>query len=155
MQLTEINQTLGVTGRDFYYRAQQLQKAMLENLKPEDLIEPPIKHYFANGTYVREMFAPTGSVIIGKTHRHDHICIVLQGQAMVYSEDGQFEIQAPYTFVAKKGAKRIFVVLEDLIFQNVHPANSTDLEELEHELIVSEDDENAVRDFRLSIGLEY
>lgn len=155
MQLTEINQSLGVTGPEFIYRAQQLQTAMLENLKPEDLIEPPLKHYFANGTYVREMFAPMGSVIVGKMHRHDHICILLQGRTMIYSEDGQMEAEAPYTFVAAKGSKRIFIVLEDLIFQNVHLANSTDLDELERELIVNEDDENAVKEFRLSIGLEY
>lgn len=155
MQLTELNQQLCVTGPEFINRAQQLQAAMLENLKPEDLIEPPLKHYFANGTYVREMFAPMGSIIVGKMHRHDHICILLQGSAIIYSEDGPMEVEAPYTFVAAKGSKRIFVVLDDLIFQNVHLASSTDLDELERELIVDESAENAVKAFRLSIGLEY
>lgn len=155
MQLTEINQTLGVTGPEFIHRVQQLQAVMLENLNPEERIEPPVTHYFAHGTYVREMLAPLGSVIIGKMHRHDHICILLKGRAIIYSEEGQMEVEAPYTFVAKAGSKRLFVVLEDLVFQNVHPANSTDLDELERELIVNEDDQDAVKDFRLSIGLEY
>lgn len=155
MQLVEINQTLGVTGPEFIHRAQQLQTAMLENLNPEERIEPPIQHYFAHGTYVREMFAPTGSVIVGKMHRHDHICILLKGKAIIYGEDGQMEVEAPYTFVAKKGSKRIFIVLDDLIFQNVHPASSTDLDELERELIIDESNVNAVKEFRLSIGLEY
>ena len=155
MQLTELNQVFGVTGSQFISRARQLQTAMLENMNQEERIEPPVTHYFAHGTYVREMFAPLGSVIVGKMHRHDHICILLKGRAMIYGEDGQMEVEAPYTFVAKQGSKRIFVVLEDLIFQNVHPASSTDLEELERELIVDESDESAVKDFRLSIGLEY
>ena len=136
MQLTEINHALSITGPEFIHRAQQLQTAMLDNLKAEDLIDPPLKHYFANGTYVREMFAPMGSIIVGKMHRHDHICILLQGSAIIYSEDGPMEVEAPYTFVAAKGSKRIFVVLDDLIFQNVHLASSTDLDELERELIV-------------------
>lgn len=155
MQLVEINQTLGVTGPEFIHRAQQLQTAMLENLNQEERIEPPIQHYFAHGTYVREMFAPTGSVIVGKMHRHDHICILLKGKAIIYGEDGRMEVEAPYTFVAKKGSKRIFIVLDDLVFQNVHPASSTDLDELERELIIDESNVNAVKEFRLSIGLEY
>lgn len=155
MQLTAINQFLGVTGATFVRRTQELQNALISNLDPAEKIEPPINHYFAHGTYVREMFAPTGSIIIGKMHQHDHICIMLQGKAIVYSEHGQEELIAPCTFVAPKGIKRIFIVLEDMVFQNVHPANTTNLEQLERELIVDESDPNAVQIFRNLIGLEY
>lgn len=155
MQLTEINQILAVTGADFVRRTQELQDALIHNLDPAEKIEPPVNHYFAHSTYVREMFAPSGSIIIGKMHKHEHICIMLQGKAIVYSEHGQEEIVAPRTFVAPKGVKRIFVVLEDMVFQNVHPASTNDLEQLERDLIVDESDPNAVQEFRKLIELEY
>ena len=154
LQPTEINNFLGVTGSDFVRRTQQLQDALIQGLDPTEKIEFPIKHYFAHGTYVREMHAPAGSLIVGKMHKHDHICIMLQGRAIVYNEHGQEEITAPYTFISHQGVKRIFIVLEDMIFQNVHPANTTDLEQLEKDLIVDESDPNAVKVFRTLLGLE-
>ena len=155
LQTTEINDLLGVTGADFVRRTQQLQDALIHGLDPSERIDPPIKHHFAYGTYVREMHAPAGSLIVGKMHKHDHICIMLQGRAIVYNEYGQEEIAAPHTFISHQGVKRIFVVLEDMIFQNVHPANTTDLEQLEKDLIVDESDPNAVKEFRHLLGLEY
>ena len=32
----------------------------------------PLKHSFADGQYVREMFIPKGVMIIGKIHKHSH-----------------------------------------------------------------------------------
>lgn len=145
-----VNQFLSVTGDVFFERLRELEQH-LQSLPNENQIEPPVNHYFAHKTYVREMIAPAESIIIGKTHKHDHICIVLKGRALVYSEHGSFEVVAPSTFVAPKGSKRLFVVLEDLVFQNVHAVETHDLDEIENEVIVPD---TQVDEFRKLLKLE-
>ena len=148
--LEQVNQFLSVTGKDFYQRVHQLQHHLL-SFPDEVKVEPPIFHHFGFKTYVREMHSPSGSIIVGKTHRHDHTCIVSKGKAIVYSEYGSEVIEAPMVFESKRGAKRLFVVLEDLIFQTVHYAETQDLSVLEQQLIVPDDE---VEQFRKDSNLE-
>lgn len=135
--LAQVNTLLSVTGDEFTKRVHELQDVLIQ-LPSVQHIDPPVRHFFGHKTYVREMFAPCGSIIVGKTHRYDHICIVQHGSALIYTEDGSFEVSAPYTFEAKAGAKRIFVALEDFIFQTVHHTETTDLSVIEEDLIVAD-----------------
>jgi len=148
--LEQVNAFLSVTGLDFVHRVHELQH-LLQSLPTEVQAEMPIKHLYGHKTYVREMFSPTGSIVVGKTHRYEHVCIVSQGRALVYDEYGSREIQAPCSFVSEPGIKRLFVVLEDLIFSTVHHADTSDLEQLERELIVPDDQ---VEQFRKDLNLE-
>lgn len=148
--IEQVNQFLSVTGSKFVHRVDELQ-VLLKSFPEGDQVDPPVNHYFGHKTYVREMIAPSGSIIIGKTHRYDHTCIVLKGKALVYSEYGSYEIQAPYTFSSERGIKRLFVVLEDLVFQTVHYTESTDIAVIEQELIVPDDE---VSQFRKDQNLE-
>ena len=55
---------------------------------------------------------------------------------MVVSEQGEYEIEAPHTFVSGAGIKKAGYVVEDTIWINVHPWNGEDdLKELETKLI--------------------
>lgn len=148
--LEQVNEFLSVTGLDFVKRVHELQNVLL-SLPTEVQAEMPITHHFGHKTYVREMFSPTGSIIVGKTHRYAHVCIVSQGRAIIYDEHGSREIQAPCSFVTQPGIKRLFVVLKDLTFSTVHHANTSDLEGLERELIVPDDE---VEQFRKDLNLE-
>lgn len=151
----DVDLLINQVGIGFVKSVQELQHLMLSNM-PDDLdCGHSIQHFFAHGTYVRQMSAKKGAFIIGKTHRYEHICNVISGSAIVFSEYGNEIVQAPYTFVAEKGIKRVFYVLEDLIFQNVHPAHTENLEELESDLIVNELDEKSFNEFRKLNGLEY
>ena len=42
-------------------------------------VECPLKHYFAPGVYLREIFMPAGSVVIGKIHKTEHFNIIQKG----------------------------------------------------------------------------
>ena len=148
--LEQVNQFLSVTGSKFVQRVHELQQH-LQSFPEGDKVDPPVNHYFGHKTYVREMLAPSGSIIVGKTHRYNHTCIVLQGKALVYSESGSFEIQAPFTFSCEAGAKRLFGVLEDLVFQTVHYTESTDLAVIEQEIIVPDAE---INQFRKDLNLE-
>ncbi len=108
-----------------------LEKAMLE--QPQVEIEPT--HYFADGIYAREIVIPAGTLLTGKIHKTRHLNIVSKGKIAVVTEWGQKIIEAPFTFVAEPGTKRVGVALEDTVWTTIHASEETDLVKLEDELI--------------------
>lgn len=116
-------------------RADILQ--MQEAMAPLPQVECPLKHHFAPGMYVREIFIPRGTVVVGKIHRHAHVNIISKGTGKVVTEFGEFEYEAPYTFVSQPGTKRALVTLSDTIWTTIHanPEDETDLEALESKII--------------------
>lgn len=96
--------------------------------------ELPIKHNVYAGMYAREMFIPAGVVLTGKIHLEDHICILSQGDLSVMTDEGIKRIQAPYTFNAKCGIKKIGYAHSDCTFTTVHTTQLTDIEEIENTL---------------------
>lgn len=115
-------------------KMEELEKSILENLEP---VELETKHYFAHGTYTRELFIPAGTVLTGKIHRHDCINIISKGKIVAITDEGRFEIEAPHTFVSGSGVKKAGYAVEDTIWINVHPWDGPeDLELIENEMIV-------------------
>jgi len=108
-----------------------LERSMLE--QPQVEIEPT--HYFADGIYAREIVIPAGTLLTGKIHRTRHLNIVSKGKIAVVTEDGQKIIEAPCTFVAEAGTKRVGLALEDTVWTTIHASQETDLDKLETELI--------------------
>ena len=111
----------------------------LETILPELRTLPQLdcktKHYFGPSLYVREVTMPTGAIVVGKPHKTEHLCIMLQGHMKVKSEDGEVvELIAPITFVGKPGRK-IAYILETVVFQNIFATEETDIEKLEHMFI--------------------
>lgn len=96
-------------------------------------VECPVTHSFAPDIYLREIFMPAGTVVIGHQHKTEHFNIILKGRCRVVIGDEIQEIVAPCTFISGAGAQKILNVLEDTIWQTVHsnPDNETDLETLE------------------------
>ena len=97
----------------------------------------PIKHYFMDGVYVREMTMFKGWVVIGAIHKHLHMCFLLEGHLTVAHEDGVVDYIAPCFIVSKPGIKRVLYAHEDSIWYNTHqnPSNTEDIEKLEKELV--------------------
>lgn len=99
----------------------------------------PVRHHFAPGSYGREMFLPKGLVVVGKIHKHAHVNVISQGRVRVFTEqEGILELKAPLTFVSSPGTKRVVEVLEDTVWTTIHVTDSTDLAEIEREVITTD-----------------
>ena len=122
--------------RDNIYR---LQNEMLE--MTEHHTEPPLIHYFAPGMYGREMTINAGVTIVGKIHKHAHINIISKGTIRVETEFGSAIYKAPYTFISEPGTKRCVHAITETIWTTVHAVESTDLEEIEKEVIAEDFDQ--------------
>ena len=103
--------------------------------------EPKTEHYFADGMYLRTVWSPAGSVIVGKVHKTEHFYAVLSGRVQVTTNDGVVELNAtkdgPQILCCPVGTKRAVLVIEDAWRMNVHLnlANTTDIDELERRLV--------------------
>lgn len=102
------------------------------------LTEPQIIHYQIDNVYVREMWLRAGTMLVGKTHKKDHICIISKGIVKVVSDELTQLIEAPYTYISKKGVKRAMYAITDLVWSTVHNVNEIDLDKIEEELVQTE-----------------
>jgi len=96
-------------------------------------VECPVTHNFAPDIYIREIFMPADTVVIGHKHLTEHFNVILKGKCRVMIGDVVEELTAPCTFVSGAGSQKIVNVLEDCIWQTVHsnPDNATDIDTLE------------------------
>jgi len=98
----------------------------------------PLVHSFADGIYVREIFIPKGTVVVGKIHKHSHPNFLIKGRVRVLTEyDGVQILEAPLSMISKAGTKRVVEALEDVVWVTIHdnPTDTQDLAELEKHII--------------------
>jgi len=116
---------------------QRLQSAML----PIQTEQPEPLHYFAKGMYLRELTVPAGMLIVGKTHLHEHLLVVVSGEAEIISEFGREVVKGGHISTSQAGVKRVVLAKEDTKFLTLHlnPTDTQDLEVIENEHIMKEE----------------
>jgi quercetin dioxygenase-like cupin family protein len=114
-------------------KIEQVESCMLK----EEQVDCPVTHKFGPGIYIREVFLPAGSYVVGHHHNHEHMNIMLTGRIKFFgSGDEWTELKAPQTFVAPAGRKVAFVH-EDTIWQNIYSTDEKDPDKLEKELLTT------------------
>jgi len=96
-----------------------------------DQIEMEVKHTIDNGMYMRELFIPKGSFLVGKIHKVPCLNIVSKGDISVITETGSARVQAGYTVASPAGIQKMGYAHEDTVFINVFRTDETDLEKIE------------------------
>ena len=137
----ELNRENRIISTDFINKVTALEEAMLKSDSPEivkgNSDSFPLKHSFAHGIYIREMFMQKGGLVIGKLHKYNHTWFLLKGELEVATDEGVNYYIAPCYVNAPSGTKRVIRAVEDSIFVNVlfNPDNITDIDELEKTLV--------------------
>ena len=99
------------------HRIEMLEKYMLQ--MPQ--VECPIREFFGDGTYAREVFMPAGTFAIGRIHNFEHLSIMISGELYMWTEDDDLVHLEGYNPVrAKDGVKRIGYVIKDLTWITFH-----------------------------------
>lgn len=101
-----------------------------EGLSEKDF---PLKETFTDGVYIREMYIPADSVIVGKIHKHAHLNFILFGKVTVATKDGIETLVGPCSMISTAGTKRALYTHTDTIWTTVHanPTEERDPEKLE------------------------
>lgn len=95
-------------------------------------VECPVRHFFSPGIYLREMTIPSGTVVVGAVHKHEHYAILSKGRVRLSTEEGVVELTAPAIVHSYPGIKRICYAIEEAVFTTAHhnPSNTQDHEQL-------------------------
>ncbi len=98
----------------------------------------PVKHSFADGCYIREIFNPANELLITKIHKKEHPFFLMRGEMSVLTEDGVKHLKAPYHGITKPGTKRIIYTHSDCVFITVHATKETDVAKIEEQVIAKD-----------------
>jgi hypothetical protein len=93
-------------------------------------VDCPVAHYFGDGIYIREVTMPAGTLAIGHVQKFPQNNIMLAGKILMFVDGGTKILEAPQFFVGEAGRK-MGLVLETVVWQNVWATDETDVEKLE------------------------
>lgn len=98
--------------------------------------ECPLKHYFVDGLYVREIFIPAGCVLVGYIHMQPCITTISKGRILINDGAATKEMSAPMTMTVPPGSKKAGYALEDTIWSDAYLNldNEQDIDRLEARL---------------------
>jgi len=115
----------------------QVQRLQGEMVKMPQ-VELATEHCFSPGMYMRKVFRPAGTLIVGKVHKEPHFFLCAKGEIIAWTESGMKRLQAGDVVESKPGTKRVTLAVTDAIGITVHKTDKTDLDEIEAELIEPE-----------------
>ena len=94
--------------------------------------EIPLTHIFTDGIYIRQAFAPAGSMFTTVHHNTEHPFILISGTTEVISNEESSSITGPFMGITKKGTRRLVYAVTDAMYLTIHanPDNLTDPDEI-------------------------
>ena len=110
------------------------------------------EHFFSPGMYMRKVFRPAGTLIVGKVHKEPHFFLCAMGEIVAWTEKGMVTLYAGDVIESKPGTKRVTMAVTDSIGITIHRTDKTDLDEIEVELL--EPDTTALFDARNNVKTE-
>tara|TARA_R100000656_G_scaffold101998_1_gene74238 strand:- start:134 stop:697 length:564 start_codon:yes stop_codon:yes gene_type:complete len=116
----------------------KFNKSSIAHKKSELNVYNPLRHFFADGCYIREIFNPAGELVITAIHKVAHPFFLMKGTMSILTEEGEQRISAPYYSITKPGTKRIIYAHTDCIFVTVHATDKTDIKEIENDIITED-----------------
>jgi hypothetical protein len=117
----------------------QVSKEQIERLQSEMAAMPQAElvteHSFSPGMYLRKVYRPAGTLIVGKVHKEPHFFLCAKGEIIAWTETGMRHLYAGDVVESKPGTKRVTLAVTDAIGITIHRTDKTDLDDIETELI--------------------
>jgi quercetin dioxygenase-like cupin family protein len=117
----------------------QVSKEQIERLQSEMAAMPQAElvteHSFSPGMYLRKVYRPAGTLIVGKVHKEPHFFLCAKGEIIAWTEGGMKHLYAGDVVESKPGTKRVTLAVTDAIGITIHRTDKTDLDDIEAELI--------------------
>jgi len=70
-------------------------------------------------------------VVVGHRHKTETVNILLKGKIALIENGELIYKEAPFTYVSPAKHRKAAYIIEDVIWQNIHPSDETDLKKLE------------------------
>jgi len=92
--------------------------------------------FLVNGLYVRTILIPAGSYLISKWHKTSHPFILSAGEIIIYTQEGERHLKAPFIDITMAGTRRFAKAVTDCLWTCIHRTDKTTEEEIEDEVIM-------------------
>ena len=117
-----------------------IDRAERELLTAEQ-VDIPVEHTFSPGLYVRTVRMPAGALVLGHRHREETLNFMMSGKLMVVVDGVCKVLTAPCILPSAAGTRKAAIIIEEVIWTNVHPNpdNETDIDKLENRYIEKSD----------------
>ena len=102
-------------------------------------VQCPLTHRFCEGVYMREIFMPANTIVIGHVHRRACLNVVMRGRASVLMAGVMHEIIGPCVFESGAGVRKLLLIHEDTVWSNIHATSLTDVDEIENDIYIKSD----------------
>lgn len=126
----------------------EIRKNILDlEARMRDMEQLPIqlRHYFAEGLYIREITIPAGATAVGYIHKYEHVRFILKGDVTITTEHGSKRVKAPDTAITTPGTKAAVYAHEETVWTTVHATQETDIPTLEATLVTANYDDPALQ----------
>src|SRR5579859_3741447 len=110
-------------------------------LKEQPQVEIPVKNYFSQGVYAREITIPEGIILTGEIHKFKQLNILSKGCMSVYTEERIIKVEAPFTVVSPAGTKRIAYTHSECVWTTIHGTDETDIDIIRSKFIAKDEQE--------------
>lgn len=100
--------------------------------------EPPTRHNFVDGMYMRETLVFAGTLGIGATHKKCCFNLLVEGEILVSDGTQEVRLKAPQSFIGNKGEQKYGLALTDVVWVNVFRTDATNVVDAERELFEEE-----------------
>jgi mannose-6-phosphate isomerase-like protein (cupin superfamily) len=84
-------------------------------------VEMPVRHHFAPGVYLREIFMPADTFVIGHLHKTEHLNTIRQGRCQVWMRGRTHEVKAGDVIRSIGGVQKVLYIHEDTYWSTIHP----------------------------------
>jgi len=136
---------------NFKEKVGKLEQTMYEVSKENPLVEfgtkekpivstesnlTPIRNFFMDNVYIRQIFLFKGTLSIGAIYKHKHMIFLLHGHVTIANEKGVKDYTAPCHIISTPGDKRVVYAHETTVWYNIFPnvKNKKDVRELEKDI---------------------
>lgn len=100
----------------------------------------PLIHEFSRGMYSRSILIPGGSMLVGKTHRHNHLLIQSVGECYIVTDTTREHLVGFQIRDSGAGVKRCVYAVVDTIITTIHLSDTADLVAIEKDVIIADTD---------------
>lgn len=123
------------TGEEPIVIRARITRLLNDMLALPDKAELPLAHEFVDGMYIRRLFIPKGTLLVGKIHKQDCINVVESGDIAIMTETGAKRVKAGYLLASPPGIQKVGFANEDTVFTNIFRTDETDIDKLEQALV--------------------
>lgn len=95
--------------------------ALTVHLATVPQVDLPVRHFFANGLYGRELYIPAGVCAVGRHHKHEQITIVMGDCTLVTPGEAPRRIVGYEVTSTPAGVERAVYAHADTFITTFHP----------------------------------